>query len=81
MATREKNERRYPFREELPGGGRRYWKQRPGGHFGWQRIVKIVDENEVTIRIVQEIVDDDGVLIESHQKFPSDTGHRIHGTD
>ena len=53
----------------------------PGEISGWQRIVKIVDENEVTIRIVQEILDDKGVLIESHQKFPRDTGHVVHGTE
>ena len=77
MATRERNERRYPYWEELSGGGRRYWKLRAGGDFGWQRMVKIVDENEVTIQIVQEILDDSGELIESHQKFPSDTGHQV----
>ena len=81
MAPRKQNERRYHYHEELPGGGRRYWKLRAGGDFGWQRIVKIVDENEVTIRIVQEILDDNGVLIESHQKFPRDTGHVVHGTE
>ncbi|MCY3945193.1 MAG: hypothetical protein OXF44_02770 [Anaerolineaceae bacterium] len=81
MATRERNERRYHHWEELPGGGRRYWKLRPGGDFGWQRMVKVVDENEVTIRIVQEILDDNGDLIESHQKFPRDTGHFVHGAE
>ena len=78
MATRERNERKFPYWEELPGGGRRYWRQRPGIVFGMQRIVKVVDENEVTIRIVQEVYDDDGNFIESHQKYPVDSGHKLH---
>lgn len=76
MATREQNERRYHYWEDLPGGGRRYWKVRAGRNSGWQRMVKVVDENEVTIQIVQEVLDNDGELVETHQKFPSDTGHR-----
>lgn len=76
MATRKENERAYPNWEELPDGGRRYWRQRPGGDFGWCRYVKIVDRDEDTISFVQEVFDDDGKLIESHQKYPVDTGHR-----
>jgi hypothetical protein len=60
----------------LPDGGRRYWRDRAGGDFGWCRYVKIVDVNDNTARFVQEIYDDDGTLIEVHQKFPADTGHR-----
>lgn len=78
MATREQNERKFPTWETLPGGGRRYWSvERPGRDFGSQRFVKIVDENEVTIRFVQEVLDDDGKVIEIHQKFPVDEGHRV----
>ena len=78
MATREQNERRFPFWEELPGGGRRYWSEtRRGNDFGSQRFVKTVDENEATIRFVQEVFDDSVMLIEIHQKFPVDDGHRV----
>ena len=42
---------------------------------GYQRIVKIVDTNEQTILLLQEIYNDANILIERHQKFPVDTGH------
>ena len=38
-------------------------------------MVKVVDENEVTIRVVQEVYDDEGVMIEHHVKYPEDRGH------
>jgi len=31
---------------------------------------------ENTVRLWQEIYDDDGKLMEIHQKYPSDTGHQ-----
>ncbi len=77
MASRKENERAYPNWEDLPDGGRRYWRQRPGGDFGFCRYVKIVDKDEKTVSFVQEIYDDDGTLIETHQKYPEDTGHII----
>lgn len=75
MATREQNERQFDQWEDLPGGGRKYWRQRPGGHFGSQMMVRVVDENEVAIRAVQEVYDDEGVMIEQHVKYPEDRGH------
>jgi len=81
MATRERNERKFPFWEELSNGGRRYWKERPGVVFGAQRIVKFADASEVTLRIVQEVYDGAGNLIESHQKYPVDSGHLYHETE
>ncbi len=75
MATREQNERRFKNWQDLPNGGRRYWTDRKGAISGFQRIIKIVDENEVTLQLVQEIYNDDNVLIERHQKFPVDAGH------
>jgi hypothetical protein len=75
MATRKENEREYPNWEDLPDGWRRYWRQRRGGKFGWCRYVKIVDADDVTVRFIQEIYDDDWNLIETHQKYPVDTGH------
>lgn len=75
MATREQNEKRFKNWEELPGGGRRYWSDRRGLVSGYQRMVKVVDANEVTQQVIQEIYDDDGLLIERHQKYPVDTGH------
>jgi len=31
---------------------------------------------EETIRLWQEIYDDNGKLVERHQKYPADTGHQ-----
>jgi hypothetical protein len=76
MASRKQNERDYPFWEDLPNGGRRYWRERPGGDFGFCRYVKTVDENETTLSFIQQVYDDDGNLIEIHQKYPADTGHQ-----
>lgn len=77
MATREQNEKEYDHWEDLPDGGRRYWFDRQGKVWGFQRIVKVVDADETTVQLVQEIYDDEGVLHERHQKYPRDTGHQI----
>jgi hypothetical protein len=76
LADRQQNERRFPEWEELPGGGRRYFRIRQGRVSGYARYVKIVDANEVTVSIVQEIYDDDDRLVSRHQKYPEDTGHQ-----
>jgi hypothetical protein len=76
MATRIENERRFPNWEELANGGRRYWID-VDGHLGWRaRYVKIVDANEKTSSFFQEIYNESGDLIEIHEKFPKDKGHR-----
>ncbi len=77
MAKRRQNEKEYPNWEELPNGGRRYWRDRKGHVSGFQRIIKIVDADETTLQVVQEIHDDNGELVEYHQKYPNDTGHQI----
>ena len=76
MSTRSQNEKEYRSWVELPEGGRRYWRDRPGIVFGFQRFLKIVDTEENTLLVLQEIYDDDGQLIERHQKYPQDTGHK-----
>lgn len=82
MATRKQNERAFLNWEDLVDGGRRYWRDRAGGDFGWCRYVKLVDKDENTIRFVQEIYDDNDELIEVHQKYPEDTGHQyLRGQD
>jgi len=77
MASREQNERRFPQWDELPGGGRRYYRIRQGSVQGYARYVKIVDANELTVSLVQEIYDGEGRLIGIHQKYPEDTGHQV----
>jgi hypothetical protein len=76
MATRQRNERRFPNWDELPDGGRRYYEIKQGKKFGYAKYVKIVDANEITLSIVQEIYDDNGRLVALHQKYPIDTGHQ-----
>lgn len=76
MATRAENERKFPNWSEQPGGGRRYWLD-IAGRLGWHaRYVKIVDANENTLSFSQEIYDEQGKLVEIHEKFPVDKGHQ-----
>jgi hypothetical protein len=76
MSTRPQNERKFRNWEELPGGGRLYWFD-VTGRYGWRaRYLKEVDANETTLRFWQEIYDDQGILVEIHEKYPVDTGHR-----
>lgn len=77
MATRKENQRNYPNWEDFSDGKRRYWREHPGGDFGWCRYIKLVDADENTISFVQEIYDDEDHLIEIHQKYPVDTGHQV----
>jgi hypothetical protein len=76
MASRKQNERRFTHWEDLPDGARRYWFDVPGAKRGFARYVKWVDANEDTLRFVQEIYDDTDHLVETHQKYPTDTGHQ-----
>jgi len=76
LSTRSQNERKFGCWEELLGGGRRYWFNVAGRH-GWAaRYLKEVDMNEETVRFWQEIYDEKGQLVEIHQKYPVDKGHR-----
>lgn len=76
MATRKSNERRFPQWDVLPDAGRRYYRIVIGKKAGYARYIKIVDSEEITISIVQEVFDDNGRLIGVHQKYPVDTGHQ-----
>jgi hypothetical protein len=76
MSTKEQNERKFPSWHGLPDGGRRYWLDTLG-RSGWRaRYVTEVDANEVTVRFHQEIYDENGQLVEVHDKYPVDLGHR-----
>jgi hypothetical protein len=47
------------------------------GRQGWRaRYLKKVDANESTLRFWQEIYDEVGNLVETHEKYPVDEGHR-----
>ena len=73
---RRTNEQKFGQWDDLSSGGRRYWYD-VQGRLGWRaRYVKEVDANENTTRFYQEIYDEDGQLVEIHEKYPQDTGHR-----
>ena len=75
LDRRNQNERKFGNWEKLPTG-RRYWYD-VEGRSGWRaRYVKEVDGEEKTARFYQEIYDERGLLVEVHEKFPIDTGHR-----
>ncbi len=64
----------------LPDGRRRYLLE-VSGRSGWKAIYyKEVDTEETTIRFWQEIHDDKGNLVETHNKFPKDEGHQKIGS-
>jgi len=73
---RRENERKFGAWKDLPDGGRRYFYE-VSGRFGWTaRYVKEVDLAEQTVRFYQEIHDGRGQLMEVHEKYPVDEGHR-----
>jgi hypothetical protein len=76
MNSGQQNERKFGHWQELPSGGRRYWYEVVGRQ-GWKaRYLKEVDATEKTVRFWQEVYDGSGQLVEVHQKYPTDTGHR-----
>ena len=72
---RKENEKKYSNFEELADGSRIYWFEIEG-RMGWKaRYVKIVDTNEFTVSFRQEIFNENGILVEIHEKYPIDNGH------
>ena len=56
-------------------GSKKYWFDIEGRN-GWKaRYLKIVDHAEVTLAFWQEIYNENGVLVEIHEKYPIDKGH------
>lgn len=76
LSSRAQNEKKFGDWTQLRGGGRRYWLD-VAGRSGWRaRYVKDVDVNEKIVRFLQEIYDDQGRLVEVHEKYPVDKGRR-----
>ena len=70
------NKKKFQQWEELPNGGRKYWYE-VEGRWGYKaKYVKEVDENEETLKFYQEIYNENGVLIEVHEKYPINRGHQ-----
>jgi len=76
MASREQNERNFDKWQSLRNGGRRYVKIIAGRAGGQAHYIKEVDATEKTTRFTQHIFNADGKLIEVHEKFPIDLGHK-----
>jgi len=75
---RLENENKFPVWEDTPDG-RKYFLTVKGRH-GWTaRYVKEVDHDETTVRFYQEIYDGKGRLVEIHNKYPVDEGHKKAG--
>jgi len=76
LGKREQNEKKYENWKELDNGSREYWYE-VFGKSGWKaRYIKIVDKKEETLKFYQEIYNEEGVLVEIHEKYPSDKGHK-----
>jgi hypothetical protein len=76
MGSRHQNEKKFGRWRELAEGGRCY-ELEVLGREEWKALyLKEVDENENTLRFWQKIYDEDGKLVEIHEKFPVDKGHR-----
>ncbi|MBM3335883.1 hypothetical protein FJY63_14585 [Candidatus Sumerlaeota bacterium] len=76
MASREQDECGFDRWEELPDSGRRHTLD-VLGQYGWTaRYLKEVDGQENTLRFWQEIYDNRGRLVEIHEKYPEDKGHK-----
>ena len=72
---RKENEKKYSNFEELTDGSRMYWFEIEG-RMGWKaRYIKIVDASELTVSFRQEICNENGILVEIHEKYPIDNGH------
>lgn len=74
---RQENEKKFSNFEELPDGSRLYWFEIEGRMEWKARYVKIVDHNEVTVSFRQEIYNGNEILVEIHEKYPIDNGHKI----
>lgn len=76
MTTRIQNEKKFGNWDDLPSGGQVY-RLDVYGRLGWRaRYCKEVDAQESTTRFWQQIYDEDSNLVEVHDKYPVDTGHR-----
>jgi hypothetical protein len=72
----KENERKFKNWIYLEDGGRLY-KKEIRGRFGWfAEYIKKVNNQETTLEFIQKIYDENYNLIEIHQKYPEDKGHK-----
>ena len=76
MATRAENEKKFKQWVDNPDGTRTY-RYVVKGRRGWlAHYVKLVDADENTMSFRQEVYNENNVLVETHEKYPTDTGHK-----
>ena len=76
MDKRKLNERKFKQWSQTDAGGRKYIKEIIG-RYDWKAVyIKVVDENENTLRFYQEIYNSKNKLVEIHEKYPIDKGHK-----
>jgi len=73
---RKSNEAKFPNWIDLPNEGRKYWYDVKGKFDFKARYIKEVDKKEKTTKFYQEIYNKDNKLVEIHEKFPEDRGHK-----
>lgn len=75
LATKRKvKERKFSNWEESENG--RLYCFEIEGKYGWKaKYLKLVDENDTTLKFWQEIYDNLGKLVEVHEKYPINKGH------
>ena len=76
LPKRKQNEKDFGNWEELSNDGRKYWFDVQGRAGGRARYIKEVDREEITISFRQEIYNSKGKMVEIHEKFPIDKGHK-----
>ena len=70
------NEKKFGKWTENQDGSRKYYYE-VSGKQGWKaKYVKEVDKNEVTLKFFQEIYNENGILVEIHEKYLEDKGHK-----
>ncbi len=75
LKKRKENERKFGNWNETETGRSYFFEVK--GRLGWKaRYVKEVDANERTVKFFQEIYNHKNVLVEVHEKFPNDKGHK-----
>ena len=73
---RRANEEKFSRWIKMPNGGRKYWLEIEGRGGYKARYVKEVDGDEETLKFYQEIYDEKGIMIEVHEKYPVNKGHK-----
>jgi hypothetical protein len=76
VSSRNANEKRFKQWSETENGGRSY-SRKVIGQYGWYAVyIKDVNADEEIISFRQEIYNEEDKLIEIHEKYPIDKGHR-----